>query len=149
MIRWNYREFSVPGLKRHTGQLFPFIWASEGHFFLSPKVGMSFCTLPIDMLYLFLFFGNTRVTCLLIFSLFQVQEDKRYVDHVALSDIFLINSKINPFLLSSLYWSKMELLIYFSVIQLKPPVGNYWLIAHPYRLFASRYMIYFECAFLL
>ena len=86
---------------------------------------MSFCTLPIDMLYLFLFFGNTRVTCLLIFSLFQVQEDKRYVDHVALSDIFLINSKINPFLLSSLYWSKMELLIYFSVIQLKPPVGNY------------------------
>ena len=28
MIRWNDRVFSVPGLKRHTRELFPFIWAT-------------------------------------------------------------------------------------------------------------------------
>ena len=30
MIPWKADKFSLPGLKRHTGELFPFIWATIG-----------------------------------------------------------------------------------------------------------------------
>ena len=70
-----------------------------------------------------------------------------YANHVVLLDMLGLLLILILFLLSSVYLAKSILSIWFLVIHLNPPVGRYCDIAHPYRLLASRYIIYFEGAF--
>ena len=70
---------------------------------------------------------------LILFSLKLV--DSRCVYHEGVQDS-QINFKNESFF--SLFFVKS---ISFSETHLKSPVGRYSLIAHPYKLFASRYVI--------
>ena len=117
-------------------------------FSLSLNVGMSFVYWTSLIYYICLrFFCNSLITYLEWLWLFLLRVDSHYGYHATLQDIPNQLQVSKPLLLSSSYLARFRLLIYFSVNHLKSPVGRYWLIAQPYRLLASKYIIYFEGAF--
>ena len=87
------------------------------------------------------FFGNILTTYFQLLQLVHVQEGNHYGGHGG--GYSKSPSKTNSFLLSSLSdLAKSVWLICYFDSHLNFPVGRYWLIAHPYRLFALRYMIF-------